>query len=95
MAEGGSHGVQGSRRPRQQTRRCHRVEFTLTEQEFAALEDAAKRTELARGGYAAQFVLAHVNGSGTGPEAPVGRRCWSWCARPGWPARLGSSSTRR
>jgi len=70
MAEGGNHGAQGSRRPRQQTRRCYRVEFTLTEQEFAALDDAAKRTELARGAYAAQVVLAHVNGSGTGPEAP-------------------------
>lgn len=70
MVEGGSRGAQGSRRPRQQARRCYRVEFTLTEQEFAALEDAAGRVRLARGAYAAQVVLAHVNGSGTGPEAP-------------------------
>jgi hypothetical protein len=46
------------------------VHFSLTEQEFAALEDAAGRAGLARGAYAAQVVLAHVNGSGTGPEAP-------------------------
>jgi hypothetical protein len=70
MAEGGSRGAQGSRRPRQQARRCYRVEFTLTGQEMAALEEAAGRTRLARGAYAAQVVLAHVNGSGTGPEAP-------------------------
>ena len=72
MAEGGNRGAQGSRRPRQQARRCHRVEFTLTETEFAALEEAAGRARLARGAYAAQVVLAYVNGRGTGPEA-VGR----------------------
>ena len=70
MAGDGSRGAQGSRRPRQQARRCYRVEFTLTGQEMAALEEAAGRARLARGAYAAQVVLAHVNGSGTGPEAP-------------------------
>ena len=70
MAESGSRGAQGSRRPRQQARRCYRVEFSLTAGEFAALEEAAGRAGLARGAFAAQVVLAHVNGSGTGPEAP-------------------------
>lgn len=69
MAASGSREAQGSRRPRQQARRRHRVEFTLTETEFAALESAADRSGLARGAYAAQVVLAHVNGSGTGLEA--------------------------
>ena len=69
MAEVGGRGAQGSRRPRQQARRCYRVEFTLTEAEFAALAEAAGRARLARGAYAAQVVLAHVNGGGTGPEA--------------------------
>jgi len=46
------------------------VHFSLTEQEFAALEEAAGRTGLARGAFAAQVVLAHVNGSAAGPEAP-------------------------
>jgi len=69
MAEGSSRGAQGSRRPRQQARRCYRVEFTLTGQEMAALAEAAGRVRLARGAYAAQVVLAHVNGSGAGPEA--------------------------
>ena len=69
MAEGSSRGAQGSRRPRQQEKRGYRVEFTLTGQEMAALAEAAGRVRLARGAYAAQVVLAHVNGSGTGPEA--------------------------
>lgn len=74
MAESGSRGTQGSRRPRQQARRCHRVEFTLTGEEFAALAEAAGRARLSRGAYAAQVVHAHVTGGGTGPEAVDGRR---------------------
>jgi hypothetical protein len=69
MMEVGGRGAQGSRRPRQQARRGYRVEFTLTEAEFAALAEAAGRARLARGAYAAQVVLAYINGSGTGPEA--------------------------
>lgn len=71
MAVSGSREAQGSRRAREQARRCRRVEFSLTEAEFAALEDAAGRAGLARGAYAAQVVLAHVNGSHAGPEVPV------------------------
>ena len=61
---------QGSRRARQQPGRSFRVHFSLTEQEFAALEDAAGRAGLARGAFAAQVVLAHVTGSAAGPETP-------------------------
>ena len=62
---------QGSRRARQETRRPLRVHFSLTETEFAALEEAAGRAGLARGAFAAQVVLAHVNGGDAGgPEAP-------------------------
>ena len=71
MTVSGNREAQGSRRPRQQGRRCHRVEFSLTADEFAALEDAAGRAGLARGAYAAQVVLGHINGSGIGPEVPV------------------------
>ena len=74
MADTGSGATrrrgQGSRRARQQPGRSFRVHFSLTEQEFAALEDAAERAGLARGAFAAQVVLARVQGSGTGPEAP-------------------------
>jgi hypothetical protein len=60
---------QGARRAREQPGRSLRVHFSLTEREFAALEDAAGRAGLARGAYAAQVVLAHVSGSAAGPEA--------------------------
>ena len=71
MAEGGSRGAQGSRRPRQQARRWYRVEFSLTEEEFAALEEAAGRAGLARGAYAAEAALLAARGSATAPDAAV------------------------
>ena len=73
MANTGSgearRGGQGSRRARQDAGRPFRVHFSLTEAEFAALEEAASRAGLARGAFAAQVVLAHVQDDGTGPEA--------------------------
>src|SRR6185437_11533713 len=66
----GPRRSQGSRRARQQPGRPFRVHFSLTEQEFAALQDAAGRAGLARGAFAAQVVLAHVTGNSAGPEAP-------------------------
>jgi len=66
MADG--HPVQGARRSRQPARREHRVEFTLTAAEFAAVQDAAGRAGLARGAYAAQAVLAAAQGGGPGPQ---------------------------
>jgi hypothetical protein len=58
---------QGARRPRQQGRR-YRVHFSLTAGELAAVEEAAGRAGLARGAYAAQVVVAHAEGTSTGPE---------------------------
>ena len=66
MAMAGGRPVQGARRSRQHARREHRVEFTLTATEFAAVQDAAGRAGLARGAYAAQAVLAAAQG-GPGP----------------------------
>jgi hypothetical protein len=62
---------QGGRRPRQRAGRPYRVQFSLTAAEFAALQAAAGRAGLARGAYAAQVVLAAVQGSGAGPEVPL------------------------
>jgi hypothetical protein len=75
MADTGGGGQalrksQGSRRARQETGRPLRVHFSLTEAEFAALEEAASRAGLARGAFAAQVVLAHVQDDADGPEAP-------------------------
>jgi hypothetical protein len=75
MADTGSGDLalrksQGSRRARQQPGRPFRVHFSLTEAEFAALEAAASRAGLARGAFAAQVVLAHVQGDAAGQETP-------------------------
>jgi len=67
----GKRGCQGARRPRQHDGRPYRVHFSLTAEEFAALEDAAGRAGLARGAYAAQVVLDRIHGTGTGPEGPA------------------------
>jgi mobilization protein NikA len=50
--------AQGGRRPRQGARRPHRVEFTLTDEELALLEGAARRSGRSRGAYAAEAALA-------------------------------------
>jgi len=68
---GSGRDPQGARRPRQRAGRPYRVHFSLTAGEFAALQEAAGRAGLARGAYAAQVVLARVEGTGTGPETEV------------------------
>jgi len=57
--------VQGSRRSRQQARRLHRVEFSLTAEEFATLGAAADRAGLAKGAYAAEASMAAAEGAVT------------------------------
>jgi hypothetical protein len=58
-----SRGGQGGRRPRHQgAPRGRRVEFSVTEDEFAAIQAAARRAGLARGAYAAQTVLGAAYG---------------------------------
>ena len=47
------------------------MHFSLTAEEFAALEEAAGRAGLARGAYAAQVVLDRIYGTGGGPEGPA------------------------
>ena len=54
--------AQGGRRPRNGTRRSNRVEFTLTDDELAVLEDAARRSGRSRGAYAAEATIAAAHG---------------------------------
>ena len=57
-------GGQGRRRARQPVPRTRVVEFTLTDEEYAALVDAAGRAGMARRAYAATVVLdAAANGT--------------------------------
>ena len=71
------------RRSRQAAKRLRRVEFALTDEEFAELDAAATQAGLARGAYAAQAALANARGEdqpgrrsgagGTGGGHPL---CW-------------------
>jgi hypothetical protein len=47
------------------------VHFSLTAEEFAAVQAAAGRAGLARGAYAARVVVAHAQGGGCGPDTPA------------------------
>jgi hypothetical protein len=50
------------RRSRDTTRRVRRIEFSLTDEEFATLDQAASQAGLSRGAYAAQATLAAARG---------------------------------
>jgi hypothetical protein len=60
---------QGRRRARQPVPRARRVELTLTGEEYAVIEAAARRAGLARRAYMAQAVLAAAANDG-----PLGDR---------------------
>jgi len=58
-------GAAAGRRSREAARRGRRVEFTLTDGEFADLDSAASLAGLSRGAYAAQAALAVARGGGS------------------------------
>lgn len=62
--------AQGGRRRRQEVKRSHRVEFSLTGKEFEVLEAAAGRAGLARGAYAAEVALAAARGEQVATDSP-------------------------
>jgi hypothetical protein len=70
-AEAGPGEAQGGRRPRHGTRRPHRVEFSLTSEEFELLEAAAGRAGRARGAYAAEAALAAARGRPAAGDSPL------------------------
>jgi hypothetical protein len=62
---------QGGRRPRQGIKRSHRVEFSLTLEEFELLGGAAERSGQARGAYAAEAALAAARGGPVAADTPL------------------------
>ena len=70
-----SQGLPGNRpagrRSRQEAKRLRRVEFALTDEEFAELDAAAARAGLARGAYAAHAALANARGEISRVGVPV------------------------
>ena len=73
ISDGSQAGVswQGRRRARQPVPRTRLVEVTLTGEEYAVIEAAARRAGLARRAYIAQAVLAAAANGG-----PLGDRDW-------------------
>ena len=67
----GCTDVQGGRQPRRGARRAHRVEFSLTGQEFELLEAAAERAGQARWAYAAEAALAAARGGPAVVDTPL------------------------
>lgn len=55
---GTAGGYRQGRRARQQAPRTHRVEFTLTDEEYAVVATAARKAGLARAAFAAKAALA-------------------------------------
>jgi hypothetical protein len=88
---GCQRGGQGSRRSRQRAGRPHRVHFSLTAGEFAALEAAAQRAGLARGAYAAQVVVAAAQGTAAGPDAPLREALRELIRASGLARRIGTN----
>jgi hypothetical protein len=68
--EAGDALVPRGRRRRQSAARRHRVEFSLTDEEFAALCEAAARAGLSRGAYAARA----AGGAAPGPQGGEDRQ---------------------
>jgi hypothetical protein len=58
------------RRSRQSAKRCRRVEFSLTNEEFDDLNAAAARAGLAKGGYAAEAALSVARGVTCPADSP-------------------------
>jgi hypothetical protein len=72
------------RRARKSAKRCRRVEFSLTDEEFDDLGAAAIRAGLARGAYAAEAALSVARGVTCPADSPF-REAWaSSFAQPDW-----------
>ena len=66
---------QGRRRARQPVPRTRRVEFTLTDEEYAVIGSSAGRAGLARRAYAAQAALAAAANGGPPATRSRSGRC--------------------
>ncbi|HEV3294431.1 MAG TPA: hypothetical protein VG123_36070 [Streptosporangiaceae bacterium] len=85
---------QGRRRARQPVPRTLRVEFTLTDEEYAVMAAAAGRAGLARGAYAAQAALAAAaNGTLAGSQGSLRQALIELMRAAGLVHRIGVNLT--
>jgi hypothetical protein len=86
-----SDGVAAGRRSREAARRGRRVEFTLTDGEFAHLDTAAQLAGLSRGAYAAQAALAVARGGGSRAGVPLREALVELMTAAGLVRRVGTN----
>jgi hypothetical protein len=79
------------RRSREAARRGKRVEFTLTDGEFADLDAAASMAGLSRGAYAAQAALAVARGGGSRAGVPLREALVELMTAAGLVRRVGTN----
>ena len=79
------------RRSREAARRGRRVEFTLTDEEFADLDTAAQLAGLSRGVYAAQAALAVAHGGGSRAGVPLREALVELMTAAGLVRRVGTN----
>ena len=84
-------GTAAGRRSREPAPRGRRVEFTLTDAEFADLETAASLAGLSRGAYAAQVALAVARGGGGRAGVPLREALVELMAAAGLARRIGTN----
>src|SRR6266446_793183 len=77
------------RRSRQQARRLRRVEFSLTDDEYAELSGAAARRGLARGAYAAEAALAAARGAAPPADSALRELLGEFLRAAGLVRRIG------
>jgi hypothetical protein len=77
------------RRSRQLARRPHRVEFTLTDEEFDDLAAAAGRSGLARGAYAAEATLSMARGAACSRDSVLREALGEFIRAAGLVRRIG------
>ena len=77
------------RRLRQPVRRLRRVEFSLTDEEFAELGAAAARAGLARGAYAAEAALSASRGMTSSADSGLREALGEFIRAAGLVRRIG------
>lgn len=79
------------RRARQQVSRPKVVQFSLTEEEFGQVSDAAARAGLARGAFAAEVTLAAARGVSARAGSPLREALVELMAAAGLVRRVGTN----
>jgi hypothetical protein len=79
------------RRSRQAAQRPKVVQFSLTEEEFEQVSDAAKRTGLARGAFAAEVTVAAARGASARAASPAREALVELMSAAGLVRRIGTN----